>query len=301
MMYLISPDSPTVLYLPPSVPNAMDNYLNENRNAIESHFGEMNYKLLVPDWIVSDPKIEEKLCLKIPYLKRIGLSAMMEDEICKYREKEKLNDSESGFIYFVKGTIDVPNFEKIDANNSPEKEFKRLIYRETEPAHITKERDRFFVNRKPHDEPPQVDPIIKILEAQSNPRPSRMSILPNNKIHLPDREITITLEPIHMALYLLLLKYPYGIEKSSLRHHKEVLLEIYMKISNRESTDAMCQTVDNLINRSRNDANEKRSRINSIFRNALNNKGYIHYSIIGERGEAWKVPIEPNLITYCQQ
>jgi hypothetical protein len=92
------------------------------------------------------------------------------------------------------------------------------------------------------------------------------------------------------ALYFVFLNHPEGFPLKHLIDYREELLSWYRKLSNRTSLD---KSIDDLIDPTKNSANEKISRIREAFEKALfgikiSSSQFIP---IGSKGETFNVPI----------
>ena len=97
----------------------------------------------------------------------------------------------------------------------------------------------------------------------------------------------VEMHPLSKVLYFLFLRHPEGIILKELVDYKTELLSIYMQIS------VQCneQSINNLVDPTKNSANEKISRIRSDFRKVLApyNCDIEPFVPIGAKGERYKV------------
>lgn len=98
---------------------------------------------------------------------------------------------------------------------------------------------------------------------------------------------TLSMEPLHKALYLLFLQQPEGINLYNLFSYKSVLREYYKRLSQRESVDKIEKSIERLVNRFDNSIYEKISRINQWVKVHFHAKDQnpTPFLILGKRGE----------------
>lgn len=106
-----------------------------------------------------------------------------------------------------------------------------------------------------------------ILSLLAPPRqPSPLVITPDFKLLLPEYDnMEIHLAPMSKALYFLFLRHPEGILLKHLCDHRTELADLYMLLSNRENLDKMNQSINDLVDSTKNSVNEKCSRIKEAF------------------------------------
>lgn len=90
-------------------------------------------------------------------------------------------------------------------------------------------------------------------------------------ITLPDYDLEIKMPPLSMAIYILYLLHPKGISFLSLDEHQELLINIYLTISNRANYDSLLKSIQDLTNPNSNSFHEKCSRIKNSFLIHFNN------------------------------
>lgn len=110
---------------------------------------------------------------------------------------------------------------------------------------------------------------------------SPLRITDDYRFILTKWEKEVELSPIHKALYMLFLRHEEGIEFKRLSEHREELKELYMKITNRVSSDAINDTINRLTDPLDNAINEKCSRIKTAFAAHLDEFSLRYYIIAG--------------------
>ena len=121
---------------------------------------------------------------------------------------------------------------------------------------------------------------LRIEAAKS--RLSRLLVTKDYRIILVDydnKEVEMT--PVHMAVYLLFLNHPEGIEFKKLSEYRDELLRYYMATARLMDKQTIIESVDMLVNPLNNSINEKCSRIKSIFLNMMDQYTANYYIISG--------------------
>lgn len=140
-----------------------------------------------------------------------------------------------------------------------------------------------------------------ILEQLIHPddRLSRLVITKDYRILLPDyNDMEIKLEPLLKAVYLLFLRHPEGIFFKHLPDYREELTRIYSKLRPLGLNDRAIQSIEDVTNPLLNSINEKCARIRGAFLCQFDNHIARHYYIDGMRGEAKKIALPRNLVTW---
>jgi hypothetical protein len=142
---------------------------------------------------------------------------------------------------------------------------------------------------------------VKMLYAQNFRQaagPGRMQVDDRMRIRFPDfGNIEVKLRPLEKALYRLFLNHPDGIRRIELPSHRAELFEIYGRLSNSDERDVMVKRIHDMVSILNNSAEEKISRIKRVFIEALGEDLARHYFISGERGEAYRIPVDRALVT----
>jgi len=127
---------------------------------------------------------------------------------------------------------------------------------------------------------------------------SRMHIQ-YGRIFLPDyHNMEIKMPPLSKAIYLLFLRYPEGIMFSYLPDYRRELLQLYELISGRDNRDDIRRSIDDVTDPTRNSINEKCSRIKQAFLREFDDSIAQNYYITGGRGEAKKILLPRNMVTW---
>lgn len=141
---------------------------------------------------------------------------------------------------------------------------------------------------------------VKMLYAQNfrqTAEPGRMAVDGRMRIRFPDfGNIEVKLRPLEKALYRLFLDHPEGIRRVELPMHRDALYRIYERLSNSDERSLVVQRVDDLVSILTNSAEEKLSRIKRMFIEALGDDLARHYYISGERGEAYRIPVDRSMV-----
>ena len=128
---------------------------------------------------------------------------------------------------------------------------------------------------------------------------SRLYIDKGFRIFLSDyKNMEIEMTPLPKTLFLFMLKYPNGIMLKELYKHKQELLYIYGKISNRSDLDQMQNSINDMTNATSNSVNEKCSRIKEAFVTKIDERIACSYFITGERQEPKRISLDRNLVVF---
>ena len=119
------------------------------------------------------------------------------------------------------------------------------------------------------------------------------------RIFLPDyNNMEIKMPTLSKAIYLLFLRHPEGIRFSYLPDHRSELLRLYGSISGRDNREDIQRSIDDVTDPTRNSINEKCSRIKQAFLREFDDSIACNYYITGERGEAKKILLPREMITW---
>lgn len=141
--------------------------------------------------------------------------------------------------------------------------------------------------------------VLKTL-IEPDTKPSRMIITKDFRILLPDfNNMEINMSPLPKAVYLLFLKHPEGILFRNLPYYRDELLDIYLKLTDRETGTVIMKSIDALTNPRENSINEKCARVREAFISRFNEKTLAKYYIInGEYGREKKIMLDRNLVVW---
>ena len=119
------------------------------------------------------------------------------------------------------------------------------------------------------------------------------------RIFLPDyNNKEIKMPPLSKAIYMLYLRHPEGIKFAYLPEYRDELLRIYELISGRDSREDIRRSIDDVTDPTRNSINEKCSRIKQAFLREFDDSIAKNYYITGGRGEAKKILLPPDKVTW---
>lgn len=141
------------------------------------------------------------------------------------------------------------------------------------------------------------DFVIKKLISLPEPKLSVLRITKDFSIILPDyNNMEISMPTLSKVVYFFYLRHPEGLRFKELIDHRKELLQIYSRISNRDDSAKMEQSIDDLVDSTRNSINEKCSRIRAAFVSQFSDDLAKNYYITGSSGEAKYIPIDRNLV-----
>ena len=119
------------------------------------------------------------------------------------------------------------------------------------------------------------------------------------RIFLTDyNNMEIKMPPLSKAIYLLYLRHPEGIKFSYLPDYRNELLRLYELISGRDNREEIRRSIDDVTDPTRNSINEKCSRIKQAFLREFDDSIAQNYYISGERGEAKKILLPKEMVTW---
>ncbi|MFN5032839.1 MAG: hypothetical protein ACK5FX_11520 [Flavobacteriia bacterium] len=131
-------------------------------------------------------------------------------------------------------------------------------------------------------------------------KPSRLLVKgPTKRLFLKDLgNLEINLNPSERALYLLFLNNPNGIRLPEIIDYRNELLEIYGMTTNLSDQADIINRIDRLTDVSENNVNEVLSRIRGKLKSAVGVELLDFYDIQGARGEAKKILLNRELLSY---
>ncbi len=137
--------------------------------------------------------------------------------------------------------------------------------------------------------------ISQLFCSQSLPQ---LVISRNYRIFLGEERKEVHMEPLVKSLYLLFLQHPEGIIFKDLPDYRQELANIYNKVRPWGLTDRALQSIEDVTNPMLNSINEKCAKIKKVFETMLDSSKAEHYYIKGTRGEAKRVSLPRDLITW---
>ena len=140
--------------------------------------------------------------------------------------------------------------------------------------------------------------IIQKLFAPPEPNPSKLLITEDFRIFLPDYndrgEVKISKLP--KALYFLYLRYSAGIRFKELCDYRNELFDIYSMVSPREDQDGMNQSINDIVDYTKNSVNEKCWKIKNAFVSLFMDEIACQYYIDGPAGEPKRIALDRSLV-----
>lgn len=142
------------------------------------------------------------------------------------------------------------------------------------------------------------DYVIRRLIDPPEPKPSPMRITKDYRIFLTNyNNMEITMPTLSKVVFFFYLRHPEGLRFKELIDHREELLGIYYQISNRGEIEKMEQSIDELVDSTRNSINEKCSRIRSAFVSRFTQDIAINYCITGWHSQPKRITLDRTLVT----
>lgn len=141
------------------------------------------------------------------------------------------------------------------------------------------------------------DYVIRKLIQLPEPELSPLQITKDYRILLPDyNTMEITMPTLSKVVYFFYLRHPEGLRFKELIDYREELLEIYFRISSRKEIEKMEQSIDELVDSTRNSINEKCSRIRAAFVSRFTDDLAENYYITIGNGNAKRITLDRNLV-----
>jgi len=126
---------------------------------------------------------------------------------------------------------------------------------------------------------------------------SQLLITEDFRIMLPDyNNMEIKMPTLSKTLFIFYLNHPEGVLFKKLRDHKKELSEIYRSISPYEDMKKMNQSIEDIVDSTKNSVNEKCSRIRAAFVSQFNDNLAHNYYIIGKAGEPKRITLDRSLV-----
>lgn len=139
--------------------------------------------------------------------------------------------------------------------------------------------------------------ILKQILSLPEPKPSRLLITPDFRLLLPDyNNREIVLNPLPKALYFFYLRHTEGILFKHLRDHRSELFDLYSLLSPSENLDRMNQSIDDLVDSTKNSVNVLCSRIKAAFASQFKDNLACQYYITGKPGEPKLIALDRKLV-----
>ena len=141
------------------------------------------------------------------------------------------------------------------------------------------------------------DYVIRKLIQLPEPELSPLQITKDYRILLPDyNTMEITMPTLSKVVYFFYLRHPEGLRFKELIDYREEILEIYFRISSRKEIEKMEQSIDELVDSTRNSINEKCSRIRAAFVSRFTDDLAENYYITIGNGNAKRITLDRNLV-----
>ncbi|MBQ7422476.1 MAG: hypothetical protein IJV27_10100 [Prevotella sp.] len=116
-----------------------------------------------------------------------------------------------------------------------------------------------------------------------------------------EEKISVKMEPLVKAIYLLFLSHPEGILLKCLPDYRKELTELYLILRPTRMTDRIAKSVEDITNPTLNSINEKCTRIRRIFSDILPKSIAQYYYISGKRGGLKRIGLPlANVIWECK-
>jgi len=135
--------------------------------------------------------------------------------------------------------------------------------------------------------------LIKLPEAKLSP----LLITPDYRIVMPAyNNMEIEMPTLSKVVFFFYLRHPAGLRFKELIDYRDELLQIYCTISNRENLVRMKQSIDELVDSTRNSINEKCSRIRAAFITRFSDDLAHHYYITGSSSTLKRITLDRDML-----
>jgi len=183
---------------------------------------------------------------------------------------------------------------KEGSKNYADEQFSRELYDDDVAIIIDEVKERF---KKLKEKGLTEKILFHILKEK--PKLSGLVITKDMRIMLPDyNNMEIKMEPINKAVYLLFLRHPEGIVFKYLPDYRKELIDIYQLIKPLGLNERAIQSIEDVTNPCLNSINEKCARIRGAFVSQFDEDLAKQYYIWGWRGEAKKIVLPRDLVTW---
>lgn len=200
-------------------------------------------------------------------------------------------------------------FHKADSGTSVHEDDEGILFREGDPLANVAPQDRAdwddieALSYEIQDRIQRLynmglnEAFIRQLLSLPEPKPSRLLITPDFRLLLPDyNNREIVLNPLPKALYFFYLRHPEGVLFKHLRDHRSEIFDLYSLLSPSENLDRMNQSIDDLVDSTKNAVNVLCSRIKSAFASQFQDRLASQYYITGKPGEPKRIALDRKLV-----
>jgi hypothetical protein len=139
-----------------------------------------------------------------------------------------------------------------------------------------------------------IDQVRVIEEVNLSP----IVISSTGRIFLKDYNKEINLTPLQKTVFIFFLLKEEGVVFKRLPEHKDELMKIYSKVTNRSSFDTIEQSIIDLANPYSNSMSEKCSRIKEAFVKCVDDSIAKHYYVTGGRNEPKRIVLDRKLVVF---
>lgn len=139
--------------------------------------------------------------------------------------------------------------------------------------------------------------VIRKLIVLPEPKLSRLRITKDYQIILTDYDnMQISMPTLSKVVFFFFLRHSEGVRLKRLVEHKDELLQIYYRLSNRDDIDKLEKSIDDLVDSTNNSINEKCSRIRAAFVNQFTEDLARQYYIIGYSSKPKYIRLDRSLV-----
>ena len=110
--------------------------------------------------------------------------------------------------------------------------------------------------------------------------------------------LELNLNPKQRAIFCFFLKHPEGVRLVELVDHRSEIGALYHRFSTFSSLEEIDESLNLLLDPMENNLNETLSRIRSVIKQTLGQRIAENYFIKGNRGEPYRIELEPSLVEF---
>lgn len=322
-----TPEWGCCIYLEPqSGANQVNNYINNNYCFIVDLFGENRPFVYLPDIVRRQNAIFSYFCpwpeasraertnVHVQNLYReilsyctSGIELFQTPVIMRYNWRRDYSFYFSVFpLHYEDDYQFISLLKEIVSTPVPDTGVRYSVITDTEGRRIERDVDLEWVYAKANDINEQIRQlqmsgvssyVIRKLIVLPEPKLSRLRITKDFQIILTDYDnLQISMPTLSKVVFFFFLRHPEGVRLKRLVEHKDELLQIYYRLSNREDIDKLEKSIDDLVDSTNNSINEKCSRIRAAFVNNFTDDLAKHYYIIGDSSTPKYINLDRSLV-----
>lgn len=215
-------------------------------------------------------------------------------------------ENEDQFTQLIQAVFKVPAFDSGIRYSTREERYLESSISEGEPKVDVNWADKQSITNLAYEIRERIeklqlmgvsDFIIRKLIKLPGAKLSPLLITPDYRIILPAyNNMEIEMPTLSKVVFFFFLRHPAGLRFKELIDYRDELMGIYCTISNRENLNKMQQSIDELVDSTRNSINEKCSRIRAAFISQFADDLAHHYYITGGYATPKRITLDRNML-----